>query len=116
MEIDRIWSDKVIVDTNILIEMIKNRVRVEDELVILSPCVTELSRLKVREAKIALEWVKKGGARVVDSELPADDAIVDYAWRRKMPVATNDKELIKRLKEKNIKVYRLRQRRYLVEV
>ncbi len=104
----------MIVDTNMLIEIVKNNVRVQGKLKTMLPCVKELANLDTKESRLALKFVDKK-VKVIDSDLPADDAIVEYASEEGLPVATNDKELIKRLKEKNIKVLRLRQRRYLVE-
>lgn len=42
-----------------------------------------------------------------------DDSIVEYAKNHQVIVATQDKELAKRLKEENVKTIALRQKKYL---
>jgi rRNA-processing protein FCF1 len=44
-----------------------------------------------------------------------DTAILEYAVKHRIAVATNDKALIKKLKKEQITVVRLRQKKYLVE-
>ena len=59
-------------------------------------------------AKIGLELIKKKGVRVIQTEgKNVDDEIVKISSKETI-VATNDKELTKRLKDKNIKIIYLR--------
>jgi len=108
----------IIIDTNALIYSIKHKVPLDkgEELIVMSPCVKELTSLKTREAKLALELLRKGDFKIIDSDRPADAAIVDFASRNKAKVLTNDRELIKTLKKKNIRVFTLRQKKYFGEV
>lgn len=43
----------------------------------------------------------------------ADDALIDVAFEKQALVGTMDKELIRRLKEKKIKVVMIRQQKFL---
>ncbi len=117
---------KVVLDTNFL--MLPHQFGVDIfeflkdyTLLVLSPCVKELEALSKKKsddgvaAKIALELIEKKKVKIIDSKENADKAILEYAKEHKMPVATNDKELLKALKTNGIRIIRLRQNKYLVE-
>ena len=63
-----------------------------------------------------MEMLKKEEIRVVKTGKKADKTIMDYAAKNECAVATNDKKLLKALKNKGIKILRLRQRKYIIEV
>ena len=91
------------------------------EIVTLSSCMDELKKLSKtkgkdgKAARIALQLIKEKNIEVIESNEKGDKAILNYALREKCVVGTNDKELIKALKNKGIKIIRLRQKRYLTE-
>jgi hypothetical protein len=120
---------KVILDTNFLtipyqfsidiFEKIKDLVRGEYEIVILDGTVRELKSLSNKKggkslaAKVGLELIEKKELKVIEAENGnVDDEIVDLSDDKTI-VATNDKELIKRLKHKNVKIIYLRGRNRL---
>jgi rRNA-processing protein FCF1 len=117
---------KVLLDTNFL--MVPHQFGVDIfeflkdyTLVVLSPCVKELETLSKKKsedgiaAKIALQLIEKKKVEIVKAEENADNAIVEYAKKHNIAVATNDKELMKALKTSGIRIIRLRQNKYLVE-
>lgn len=113
----------IIIDTNILLEL--KHVDIFDELleflrynepVILSSTIEELKQINNKDAKLALELIAVRGIKIIPTdEKSTDKAILSMAKPGEDAVVTNDRKLIKALKEKNIKVIRLRQRKYLVE-
>ena len=117
---------KAILDTNFL--MLPHQFGVDIfellkyyELATMSACVGELKKLgrkKTRDGKaalIALKLIKENNIETIKSGENCDKAVLNYAIRENCAVATNDKELIKALKNKGIKVIRLRQKQYLIE-
>ena len=87
--------------------------------------VEELENLKQngdakekKASKMALEAITKLNIEVLHAEerlKKVDESILDVAAKRKLMVATQDKELKRLLKEKGIRVYYLRQRKYVTE-
>ena len=117
---------KVLMDTNFM--MLPNQFGVDifeylkyDEAFTLSSCLDELKKLgKERSkdgaaARIALQLIQKNNVKVVETEEEGDKAVVDYAVNNKCAVGTNDANLIKALKDKGIKIIRLKQKKYLIE-
>lgn len=115
---------KVILDTNFLtipyqfsidiFDKIKDLVRGEYEIIVLDGTVRELKNLSNKKggrslaAKVGLELIEKRELKVLETENGnVDDEIVDLSDDKTI-VATNDKELIKRLKHKNVKIIYLR--------
>lgn len=116
----------IIVDTNMLIEL--NRIDVfgqlKDftefgEIAILSSSLGELEKLKTKESLFAAQVVHR--LKEFDPKLQiiqnfdrdVDKAILKLTRPGKDAVATNDRKLIKELKLNNVKVIRLRQKKYL---
>jgi len=92
------------------------------EPVTLKNCIEELKKISEKTgaqgtyAKIALEIVEKNGIPIKRKVIQAtDNAIIQYAIENICSVATNDRELIERLKTAGIKVVRLRQNKMIVE-
>ncbi len=112
---------ETVIDTNFLLDAIKFRVNLNelDNPAVLSACIKEMKKLAesgkrhAAEAKIALRLLKN--LRIIKTPERGDKAILDYAKSSSCIVATNDRELIKSLKKLNIKVIRLRQRKFLME-
>lgn len=114
---------KILIDTNMFLAVksldVFSALRKHGTLATVSPCVKELERIaKSRKrsasaAKIALSLLKKNRVRVIKARKPADPALVSYG-KKGFAVATNDRKLIKALKNNGIKVIRLRQKKLVV--
>ena len=118
---------KVLLDTNFL--LLPNQFGVDIfryleyyDIFTLSSCLDELKKIgrgkgkDGRAAKVALKLIEQNKMKVIkSSEKTTDRAILQYAIDEKCTVATNDKELIKALKNRGIKIIRLRQKKYLAE-
>jgi len=121
---------KIILDTNFLtipykfkvdiFEEIRNLISEEHEITTLDGVVRELEHLSketgenATAAKVGLELIEKNQVKIIPTnEKNVDDVIVELANDQTV-VATNDKELINRLKTKNVKVIYLRGKNRLV--
>ena len=121
---------KIILDTNFLtipykfkvdiFEEIHNLIPEEHEIMTLDGVIRELEHLSketgenATAAQVGLELIKKKKIKVIQSKKKdVDDAIVELSDDQTL-VATNDKELINRLKTKNVKVIYLRGKNRLV--
>lgn len=128
-EIIRITMKKIILDTNFLtipyqfgldiFEEIKKIISDNFELVTLDGVINELENLAKnkgkdsRAAKIGLELIEKNQVKIIKTELEnVDDSIVEISDEDTI-VATNDKELKQRLKDKGVKVIYLRSKNSL---
>jgi len=120
---------RIILDTNFLtipyqfkidiFEEIDRIVEEEYELVTLDIIVEELKKLTKTKskdaiaAKIALELIKKRNVKIINTkDKNVDNIIVDISDKNTI-VATNDKILRKKLKDKNVKTLYLRSRKHL---
>lgn len=69
-----------------------------------------------RNARVGLEFVRKGRVVVLESEEEeADDEILRLAKTKEYVPCTMDRELIKRIKDARLRYVFLRQGKYLVE-
>lgn len=117
---------RILLDTNMLLDAIKFRVDIVDEAhrfgepFTLSTCISELRKIadsRTKEAAQAKMAINLASAiQVIKVEGGGDRAILSSAAGYKCLVATNDKNLIKALQSKGIRVLRLRQKKYLAEV
>ncbi len=115
---------KIILDTNFLtipyqfkldiFEEINKLIPDEHKIITLDGVFIELEHLAEQSgedataARVGLELIEKKGVKVIPTqEKNVDDTIVELADKQTL-VATNDKELINRLKTKNVKVIYLR--------
>lgn len=125
---------KIIFDTNFLLIPVQFKVDVFSEvdricnfnyqLCILDKSINELENIvksqkgkSKRAAKIALQLIKTKNIKIISTkniEKNADDSIVEIANKTEHIVATLDKELKKRLKQKGISLISLRQKKYLI--
>lgn len=120
---------KIILDTNFLtipyqfnVDIFEeiDRIMEEDyELITLDRVVEELKNMiksKSKDAvaaKIALELIKKKNVKVISTdEKKVDNAIIELADKDTI-VATNDRVLRKKIKDKNVKVLYLRSKKHL---
>ena len=122
---------QVILDTNFFFIPFKFKIDIFEELfnllnqrfkpILLSSTQKELHRIIESSQKLkkqgylALKFAKKCHFVMVEkrSTETFDDVILRIALERKIPVATNDKELRKRLRKSGIPVIFLRQKRFL---
>jgi rRNA-processing protein FCF1 len=111
---------KILLDTNFLIDLFRFKVDTTElvlhQLYTISPVVEELKALSSRKgkgsryAKLALKLVEK--INVIPCEGDADACLLKLA--KDFAVATNDRELRKKLKEKNAKIIYLRAKKKVV--
>src|SRR3989344_4718909 len=109
---------KIIIDTNLLMAIGQFKVDIfreldriiteKYELCIIDRTIDELKKIKENQkgkhktaAKLALAIVKSKQPKIIKSkeDKSVDDLIVDLAKKEKIAVATQDKELKKKLKE-----------------
>ena len=114
---------RVILDTNFLtlphqfgidiFEEIPKMVEERCELVSLDSVINELEKIREKggldgiSAKIALNLVEAKGIKILRTKGPTDEEILRMSDKNTI-VATNDRNLIKKLKDKNVKVIYLR--------
>ena len=120
METESVSS--VLLDTNMLLAAVQFKVDIfAKNSFTLSSCIEELKKISKEKSKdamnsrVILDILEKNKIPVFAANKKGDSAIIDYAVRNKCAVATNDKELIEKLKQRKVKVYRLRQKKTLVE-
>jgi rRNA-processing protein FCF1 len=111
--------DRIILDTNFLIELVKNKIDLESELdrvtvgdykvYIIDRTLDELKSLKIVYAKIALKFSERFEKIKTTEDKLVDDLIVDNVDIDTI-VGTQDKELKRRLSCRKLVV---RSRRYL---
>ncbi len=84
--------------------------------------IQELERLtigkdrKARNARIGMEFIRKGGVVVLKTNGEyADDVIFEMAKTKEYTACTQDKGLINRIKKQGLRYITLRQSKYLVE-
>ena len=121
----------VVLDTNMLLSVFEHPFDLEDELCrVVGKCSVVVPRVVMDElvtlsdhgkgsakrwAKAALKYVKQKGFRVEEGfEGETDDVVFVLAKKLGCLVATNDKELIRRLREEHVPVLFLRENKKLV--
>jgi len=124
--------EKILVDTNVWIYAVKNKVDVQQLLKkkfgligIYAPNVVlkELKELETKAEKGADKEAARLALKIIkEKKIPqpklagfADSAIIEWAVKNKGAVLTNDVELKLRLKKLGVKVYCLRQRKMIRE-
>ena len=107
---------KTILDTDFLINVIKNKVNIEE---ITNPCIIdktieELESIRNSNAKAALKLIEIKKFKVIKTKKDkiVDDLILEEATKEDI-VATQDKKLKKQIKEKQIKTITVRQKKYI---
>jgi rRNA-processing protein FCF1 len=120
---------RIILDTNFLMLPIQFKIDIfaeiemlvegKYELCIMEGTIKELETLSGSKgkdsvpAKLALELIERRGIKTLKAKKShVDDAILEVAGKN-TAVATNDRKLIKKLKDKNIKVVYLRSKNRL---
>ncbi len=120
---------RIILDTNFLtipyqfnIDIFEEIDRIMEEkydLVTLDSVVEELKNLKKTKgkkaaaAKVALSLIKEKNIKIINTEDKNVDITIHRMSDKNTIVATNDKDLRERLKDKNVKVLYLRSRKHI---
>ncbi|MCS7093615.1 MAG: hypothetical protein RMJ18_00260 [Candidatus Aenigmarchaeota archaeon] len=108
---------KILLDTNFLLDMIRFKINFEDfypdekiEFFVSSSTINELKSISNKKTKegrlalVALKMIENDGIKVVDSMKDrVDEDLIELAKNKNFIVATNDKDLRKKLKINNIK-------------
>ena len=118
--------EDIVIDTNFLLIPAQFKVDIFSEidrichfgysLCVLDKSINELEGISGKDkpaAKLALSLIKAKKLKIIktNEKKSVDDLILDM---NNVIVATLDKELIRKLKEKGTKIIRLRQKKYLV--
>ena len=116
-----------LVDANVLLVPAQFKVDIWRELAKLdySPIVLSCVLNEVRKiaegrskdkgaARVALQLIRLKKPKIIKERGPADSALIRVAKRRGYAVATNDRILINKLKIRDIRVIRLKQKKFLV--
>lgn len=118
---------KLIPDTNFLIYLVKYRILdklLDFELIIPQQILDELKQIsqekkkKIRDresALVALEFLKSQKKTIKKEKGNADDVILIIAKKENVAIASMDKELTRRAKKENIKIVKIRQKKYLIK-
>ncbi len=129
---------RILLDTNMLLtiadginifEQIEDILETKPEYIVIKPVLIELQKLAStappsirRKARFALKIVEQF-CKVIDDELfskmvdaKVDDLIVEFALKHGIAVATNDKELRRKLREKGIPEIYLREESMRVDI
>ena len=118
---------KLLVDSNFLIDLVRFKIGLDSlkelqfeigkfEIIILKQVFDELKKIanskkkEAKFAKIAIDWVKENGKIEEFYDESADKAILNFCDKNTI-VATNDKKLRKKLKEKGVKTIYIRARK-----
>jgi len=120
---------KIILDTNFftiphqfkidIFEEIDRIMEEEYELITLNKVVEELKKLAKEKtenavaARIGLEMIKKRNIKIISTEDKNVDNTIFKIADKNMIVATNDRVLRKKLKNKNVKTLYLRSEKYI---
>ncbi len=113
---------KIIIDTNIWIYAAKYKIDLfseflGEEIFVTKSIINELENIMKKNsenklyAKIALDLIKNKNVKILDEEGYTDDLLIKLG-KEGYKIATEDSELIERLKKEGIKGYFLRQKKY----
>ncbi len=124
----------IVLDTNMLMtvarginvfEQIEDIIDTKPDYIVLTPIIKELEKLAKsskpsisKPARLALE-IARMYCKVVNIDIknmPTDDLILYYAKENKCGVATNDRELRKKLRREGIPEIYLREEKMMVDV
>ena len=117
---------KVLLDTNMLLAPVQFKTdiyeKISAEFFTIDTCIEELEKISKKKtksallARAALILAKTKNVKTIKSQKKTvDEAIIHAAKEHNYIVATNDRELIKILKEMDIRIIRLRQKKLVIE-
>jgi hypothetical protein len=110
----------IVLDANALLMPFQFNIHIDQELrrlfgdipvVVPSSVLGELANILDKNAKAAAALARK--YTVVETDFGGDDAVIDVAERFSGAVVTNDRELIRRLRARGIRVVRMRGQHHL---
>ncbi len=113
----------IYLDTDFLVNSIKYHVDVsaeikenfpKEKLVVFDKTIDELNKINTPESKTAIALIKVKGFKIIKTKKDkiVDDLILERIKSKDM-VATQDKALKAQLKKKGVKVFTIRQRKYV---
>jgi rRNA-processing protein FCF1 len=124
-------SPQIVLDTNVLLYAAKNKVDlvglIKEKLgiyTIYAPTnvIEELKHIKAtqkrtlrEQASVALDIIHLKRLQKLELAGPVDDSIAEWAAKNKGAILTNDVELKFKLRDMGVKVYNIRQGKYIVE-
>ncbi len=107
---------KTILDTDFLINVIKYKINIEEikNPSIIDKTLDELKKKNTSNARAALKLIKLKKFKIIKTKKNkiVDDLISEKVLKEDL-VATQDKKLKKQLKDKNIKIITVRQKKYI---
>jgi|TARA_Y100000310_G_scaffold195762_1_gene195801 rRNA-processing protein FCF1 len=107
---------KTILDTDFLINVIKNKINIEEirNPSIIDKTIDELKKINNSNSKMAIKLIKLKKFKTIKTKKDkiVDDLILENIKKGDL-VATQDKNLKKELKGKQIKVITIRQKKYI---
>ncbi len=117
-------SEKIFIDTNIFLSIFELKQDLLEEIeskygknnLITSNIVIEELKNKQKKGKMALTLIEKRNIQIekFDGDLKADNAILEHCKQKDYVLATNDRELLIRAKQKHLKTIRIRQNIHLI--
>jgi len=110
----------VILDTNFIISTLKNKINLNlDKIItssyqlkIIDKTIDELEKINNKESKLAIKIIEKNKIKKIKTKGKDVDWEIVKNSNKNTIVATLDKELKQRLKNKNIPIITIRQKRY----
>lgn len=133
----RIRRPKIIIDTNMLLlladginvfEQIEEKLSIKPEYIVLKPILEELeklansNKLSIRRKASFVLRILKNYCKIIDvdeelsREKNVDDIILKYAEKHQAVVATNDKDLRRKLRRKGLPEIYLREESMRIDV
>ncbi len=107
---------KTILDTDFLVNVIKYRINIEEikNPSIIDKTIDELKKINNLNSKTAIKLIKLKKFKIIKTKKDkiVDDLILEKVSKEDI-VATQDKKLKRLLKEKQIKVITIRQKKYI---
>lgn len=109
---------KTILDTDFLVNIIKNRINIEEikNPHIIDKTIDELEKINNQNSKTALKFIEIKKFKIIKTKKDkiVDDLILENVSKEDI-IATQDKKLKKQLKEKQIKTITVRQKKYITK-
>lgn len=114
---------KIVIDTNFWIYVVLNKIRIFEELLgyeiyTLDKVLQELKQISKKKskhgiaAKVALEMIEKFNVKIISASKSADEKLIELA-KQGFIIATNDAELLKKIKNLGGKTAQIRQNKYI---
>lgn len=113
----------IYLDTDFLVNSIKYKVDVtaeikenfpKEKIVVFDKVIDELKKINSKDSRTAIILIKIKGFKVIKTKKDkTNDEFILEKVKKKDLVATQDKELKRKLKEKGIKVITIKQKKYV---